>query len=172
LVSGTDGVQGRVAAQRLLLARARAVVLVASVCVVVVPRMSDRLALPAALRDQIVQHARAGIPNEACGLIGGRDGVASSFHPVRNADESPYRYTVHPDDLVRVWAELEDADDEIVSIYHSHTKSAPYPSRTDVELATWPDAAYLIVSLRSDPAELSAFRIVEGRIEELALEIT
>lgn len=130
------------------------------------------LSLPAALRDEIVEHALAGRPNEACGLVGGKDGVATSFHPVRNADESPYRYTVHPDDLVRVWAELEDADDEIVSIYHSHTKSAPYPSRTDVELATWPDAAYLIVSLRSHPAELAAFRIAEGRIEEISLEIT
>jgi proteasome lid subunit RPN8/RPN11 len=132
----------------------------------------SRLSLPRALVDQIVAHAIAGKPNEACGLLGGRDGVATSFHPVRNADESPYRYTVHPDDMVRVWAELEDADDEIVSIYHSHTKSAPYPSRTDVELATWPDAAYLIVSLRSDPAELAAFRLTDGRIEELALEIT
>ena len=91
---------------------------------------------------------------------------------MRNADASPYRYTVDPDDLVRVWGLLDDADDAIVGIYHSHTKSAPYPSRTDVELATWPDAAYLIVSLRSDPAELAAFRIADGRIEELALEIT
>jgi [CysO sulfur-carrier protein]-S-L-cysteine hydrolase len=132
----------------------------------------DSLSLPSSLRDQIVEHAKAGEPNEACGLIGGRGGVATSFHPVRNADESPYRYTVHPDDLVRVWAELEDADDEIVSIYHSHTKSAPFPSRTDVELASWPDAAYLIVSLRSDPAELAAFRIAGGRIEEISLEIT
>ena len=134
--------------------------------------MSGSLSLPSSLRDRIVEHARAGKPNEACGLIGGKDGVATSFHPVRNADESPYRYTVHPDDLVRVWAELEDADDEIVSIYHSHTKSAPYPSRTDVELASWPDAAYLIVSLRSEPAELAAFRIAKGRIEEISLEIT
>jgi proteasome lid subunit RPN8/RPN11 len=128
--------------------------------------------LPAALRDELVGHARNGVPNEACGLLGGRDGVVTSFHPVRNADQSPYRYTVHPDDMVRVWALLEDADDEIVGIYHSHTKSAPYPSRTDVELATWPDAAYVIVSLRSDPAELAAYRLAEGRIEELALEIT
>jgi proteasome lid subunit RPN8/RPN11 len=134
--------------------------------------VSSSLSLPASLRDAIVSHAVAGKPNEACGLIGGRGGVATSFHPVRNADESPYRYTVHPDDMLRVWAELDDADDEIVSIYHSHTTSAPYPSRTDVELATWPEAAYLIVSLRSDPAELAAFRIAEGRIEELLLEIT
>jgi proteasome lid subunit RPN8/RPN11 len=133
---------------------------------------SAGLSLPKALCDEIVAHARAGVPNEACGLIGGRDGRATSFHPVRNADESPYRYTVHPEDLVRVYTELEDADDEIVSIYHSHTRSAPYPSRTDVELATWPDAAYLIVSLRSETPELGAFRLAEGRIEELALEIT
>ena len=59
--------------------------------------MSVSLSLPASLRDQIVAHARAGAPNEACGLLGGRDGVATSFHPVRNADASPYRYTVHPE---------------------------------------------------------------------------
>jgi proteasome lid subunit RPN8/RPN11 len=127
--------------------------------------------LPEALRDEIVAHARAGMPNEACGILGGRDGAASSFHPTRNEDESPYRYSVHREDLVRVWSELDDADDEIVGIYHSHTRSAPYPSRTDVELATWPDAAYLIVSLRSDPPELAAFRLADGAIEELALQI-
>ena len=98
-------------------------------------------------------------------------GAATSFHPTRNADESPYRYSVHPDDLLQVVLQLEGADDDVVGIYHSHTRSAPYPSRTDVELATWPDAAYLIVSLRSDPAELAAFRLADGRIEELALEI-
>jgi [CysO sulfur-carrier protein]-S-L-cysteine hydrolase len=129
------------------------------------------LSLPAALRDEIIAHARAGLPNEACGILGGRAGEATSFHPTRNEDESPYRYSVHRDDLVRVWAELDDADDEIVGIYHSHTRSAPYPSRTDVELATWPEAAYVIVSLRSDPPELAAFRLADGTIEELALEI-
>lgn len=133
--------------------------------------VSGSLSLPATLRDEIVAHARAGLPNEACGILGGRAGSATSFHPTRNEDASPYRYSVHRDDLVRVWAELDDADHEIVGIYHSHTRSAPYPSRTDVELATWPEAAYLIVSLRSDPPELAAFRLADGRIEELALEI-
>lgn len=127
--------------------------------------------LPSVLHDEIVAHARAGLPNEACGILGGRDGVATSFHPTRNADESPYRYSVHPDDLLKVVLQLEDAEDDVVAIYHSHTRSAPYPSRTDVELATWPDAAYLIVSLRSDPVELAAFSLADGRIEELALEI-
>jgi proteasome lid subunit RPN8/RPN11 len=129
--------------------------------------------LPASLRDEIVEHARAGLPNEACGILGGREGTgaATSFHPTRNEDESPYRYAVHSGDLVRVWSDLEDAEDAIVGIYHSHTRSAPYPSRTDVERATWPEAAYLIVSLRSDPPELAAFRLADGRIEELTLQI-
>jgi [CysO sulfur-carrier protein]-S-L-cysteine hydrolase len=133
--------------------------------------VSASLSLPEALRDEIVAHARAGLPNEACGILGGREGEATSFHPTRNEDESPYRYSVHRDDLVRVWAELDDADDEIVGIYHSHTRSAPYPSRTDVELATWPEAAYVIVALRQGPPELAAFRLADGKIEELALEI-
>jgi proteasome lid subunit RPN8/RPN11 len=132
----------------------------------------SRFALPAALRDEIVEHARTGLPNEACGILGGRDGSATSFHPTRNADASPYRYSVHPDDLLRVVLALDESDDDVVGIYHSHTRSAPYPSRTDVELATgWPDAAYVIVSLRAEPAELAAFRLADGQIEELALEI-
>ncbi len=135
--------------------------------------VAEAFTLPAALKDAIIEHARAGLPNEACGILGGREGTAtaSSFHPTRNEDASPYRYSVHAEDMVRVWAELEGQGDEIVAIYHSHTRSAPYPSRTDVELATWPDAAYLIVSLRSDPPELAAFRLADGSIEELALEI-
>jgi proteasome lid subunit RPN8/RPN11 len=135
--------------------------------------VSGRFSLPASLRDQLIDHARSELPNEACGILGGPEGTAtaSSFHPTRNEDASPYRYSVHAEDMVRVFAELEGEGDEIVGIYHSHTRSAPYPSRTDVELATWPDAAYLILSLRSDPPELAAFRLADGRIEELALEI-
>jgi proteasome lid subunit RPN8/RPN11 len=135
--------------------------------------VSGRFSLPASLRDQLIEHARSELPNEACGILGGPEGTAtaSSFHPTRNEDASPYRYSVHAEDMVRVFAELEGEGDEIVGIYHSHTRSAPYPSRTDVELATWPDAAYLILSLRSDPPELAAFRLADGRIEELALEI-
>jgi proteasome lid subunit RPN8/RPN11 len=136
--------------------------------------VTEAFTLPATLRDAIVEHARAGLPNEACGILGGPEGsaTASSFHPTRNEDASPYRYSVQSEDMVRVWAELEGQGDEIVAIYHSHTRSAPYPSRTDVELATWPDAAYLIVSLRSDPPELAAYRLADGNILELALEIS
>ena len=91
--------------------------------------------------------------------------------PTRNADESPYRYTVHPDDLAAGRAPARGRRRRCRRHLPLAHTSAPYPSRTDVELATWPDAAYLIVSLRSDPAELAAFRLADGRIEELALEI-
>jgi proteasome lid subunit RPN8/RPN11 len=127
--------------------------------------------LPRALADELVAHARSELPNEACGVLGGsEDGEIRSFHPTRNADASPYRYTVHPEDQVAAYHAILDQGDELVAIYHSHTRSAAYPSRTDVELATWPDAAYIIVSLASDPPELKAYHLNDG-IEELDLTV-
>jgi proteasome lid subunit RPN8/RPN11 len=125
------------------------------------------------MADEIVAHARAELPNEACGILGGRDGEATSFHRARNADASPYRYTVDPLDQLRIFDEIEAAGDEVVAIYHSHTKSKAYPSRTDLELAAWwPDPAYVIVSLASEPPEITAWRLADGRIEGLELAIT
>jgi proteasome lid subunit RPN8/RPN11 len=126
--------------------------------------------LPRALADQLVEHARSELPNEACGVLGGHDGEITSFHPTRNADASPYRYTVDPRDQLEATLQIEDAGDDVVAIYHSHTRSAAYPSRTDAELATYPDAAYIIVSLASDPPELRAWSL-NGSIEELQLVI-
>jgi proteasome lid subunit RPN8/RPN11 len=113
----------------------------------------------------MVEHARSELPNEACGLLGGRHGTATSFHPARNADASPYRYTVDADDALRVVLAIEDAGDDVVAIYHSHTASAAYPSRTDSDLATWPSAAYVIVSLASDPPDIRAFDLSDGVVE-------
>jgi proteasome lid subunit RPN8/RPN11 len=134
--------------------------------------VSRTLSISASLRDSIVSHLRSGLPNEGCGILGGRDSVVTSVHPTRNSDASPYRYTVHPDDLLRVQLALDDAGDDIVGIFHSHPGSPAYPSRTDVELAAmWPDTAFMIVSLRSEPAELAVFDLTDQKIEEIALEI-
>ncbi len=122
------------------------------------------LVLTGAIADEIVAHARAGLPDEACGIVAGRDGVASRFYPAINADASPYRYAIDSRDLLRIVTEIEDGGEDVVAIYHSHTRSPAFPSRTDVELAFWPDAAYLIVSLASDPPDLKAFAIRDGRI--------
>jgi proteasome lid subunit RPN8/RPN11 len=127
--------------------------------------------LPRAIADEIIAHARAGLPDEACGIVAGRDGVATAFHPARNADASPFRYSINPADLLRIVTAIEDAGEDLLAIYHSHTRSPAFPSRTDVELAFWPDSAYLIVSLAGDPPDLKAFTIRDGRIERRDLVV-
>jgi [CysO sulfur-carrier protein]-S-L-cysteine hydrolase len=129
--------------------------------------------LPRALADEMIAHARSELPNEACGVFGGTpDGTLPTFHPARNADASPYRYSVHADDLLRIALAIDERGDDVAAIYHSHTMSPARPSRTDMELATWPEAAYVIVSLKSDPPDIRAWRLAEGRPpEELPLEV-
>jgi proteasome lid subunit RPN8/RPN11 len=129
--------------------------------------------LPRALADEMIAHARSELPNEACGIFGGElEGALRTFHPARNADASPYRYSVHAEDLLRIALAIDESGDDVAAIYHSHTMSPASPSRTDMELATWPEAAYVIVSLKGDPPEIRAWRLVEGHPpEELPLEI-
>ena len=128
--------------------------------------------LSRAIADEIAAHAIAGLPDEACGIVAGRDGVATRFHPAINGDPSPFRYSIDAQDLLRIVTAIDDADEDVLAIYHSHTRSPAFPSRTDVELAFWPDAAYLIVSLASDPPDLKAYSIVDGRIGRRELVIT
>jgi [CysO sulfur-carrier protein]-S-L-cysteine hydrolase len=128
--------------------------------------------LPRAIADQIIAHARAGLPDEACGIVAGRDGVGTAFHPARNADASPYRYSIDSADLLRIVTEIDDAGEDLLAIYHSHTKSPAFPSRTDVDLAFWPDSAYLIVSLANDPPDVKAYTIRDGRIAARELVIS
>ena len=130
------------------------------------------LVIPRAMHEQIVAHARGGLPNEACGILAGREGRATRFLPAVNGEASPYFYSIESQDLLRIVMDIEDADEDIVAVYHSHVESPAFPSKTDVELAQWPDAAYLIVSLGSEPPEVKAFMIRDGRIarRELLVE--
>ena len=130
------------------------------------------LQLSRAMADEIVAHARAGLPNEACGILSGVDATATRFHPAINGEPSPYRYSIDSQDLLRIVTDIDDAEEDLLAIYHSHTRSPAFPSRTDVDLAFWPDAAYLIVSLASDPPDLRAFTIREGRIAKRELVLT
>jgi len=118
------------------------------------------------LADEMVAHAREDLPNECCGMVGGTDGVAATVYRAENAEASPFRYSISAQEQFRLMKELEAGGEELVAIYHSHTKSAAYPSQTDVNLAGWPDAVYLIVSL-ADPEtpDLKGFWIRDGRIE-------
>jgi proteasome lid subunit RPN8/RPN11 len=128
--------------------------------------------IPPQMLDEIVAHAREEAPNECCGMIGARDGRATSLYRARNAEASALRYTVHPQDQLRIMDELEARGEELAAIYHSHTGSRAYPSQTDINLAeNWPDPLYVICSVADEEPEVRAFAIREGTVEEAPLEI-
>lgn len=139
--------------------------------------VSAGLNLPAQLAAELLAHARRELPNEACGLLSGSlaDGAATSFHPARNEEASPLRYNVHGDDLVRITFEIEDAGQDLVAIFHSHTRSPAVPSPTDIRTAMYPDAFYLLATLADADAppehSLRAWRIREGEAVEAALRL-
>ena len=121
---------------------------------------------------EMVAHARAEAPNECCGMIGGRDGTATSIHRARNAEESPLRYVIHPTDQLRIMEEIETRGEELAAIYHSHIGSPAYPSQTDINLAeNWPDPLYVICSLADSEPEVRAFAIRDGEVEEVTLDL-
>jgi proteasome lid subunit RPN8/RPN11 len=129
-------------------------------------RISSRLV------DEIVTHAREDLPNECCGMVGGVGGEARTVYRAENAEVSPLRYSIGAKDQFRLMREIEAAGEELAGIYHSHTKSAAYPSQTDVNLAGWPDAVYLIVSLAgADGPDLKGFWIRDGEIAEAELVV-
>lgn len=138
--------------------------------------VSNGLSLPFAVADEILSHARAEIPNEACGLLAGdlAAGTAGAYHAARNVDASPYVYTVHPDDLLRIVLGIEDAGQDLVAIFHSHTRTPAVPSPTDRRQARYP-VVYLLATLTNPlatPAEcLRAWRIEDGESREVALEL-
>jgi [CysO sulfur-carrier protein]-S-L-cysteine hydrolase len=130
--------------------------------------------LTPSLVEAIVTHARAEDPNEACGLIVGDrpaagGGVALRYEPTRNRAASPYRYEIDPDALYRLTIATDDADEVFWAIVHSHVRSPARPSPTDVGLAFYPDAVYLLVSLAEEEPALAAYRIVEGTIHPVEL---
>ncbi|OXM61498.1 peptidase [Amycolatopsis sp. KNN50.9b] len=127
------------------------------------------------LVDEIVAHARRDHPDEACGVIAGPEGSdrPERFIPMLNAARSPTFYEFDSGDLLKLYREM-DANDEVpVVIYHSHTATGAYPSRTDVSYASEPDAHYVLVSTR-DPEthEFRSYRIVDGVVTEEPVEIT
>lgn len=139
--------------------------------------VTDGLAIPRALADEMLAHALRELPNEACGLLGGNleNGHATSFHPARNAEASPLRYNVHPDDLVRIVFGIEDAGEDLVAIFHSHTASPAVPSATDRRTAQYPEAFYVLATLvdrdADAPTALRAWRIRDGVSSEVALRV-
>jgi proteasome lid subunit RPN8/RPN11 len=150
--------------------------------------------LSARIVQALISHARAEYPNEACGLILGSaaasaGGHALRFEPTRNAAASPYRYEIDSKDLLRLTLDADDRDEVFWGIVHSHTHTPAQPSPTDVGLALYPDALYILVSLADsgrDPAEadpaagdpahpspsVRAWRILDEQVHEVTLGVT
>ncbi len=121
----------------------------------------------------VVAHARRDHPDEACGVIAGRGGAATRMFEMENAERSPTFYRFEATEQLRVWREMDDADEVPLVIYHSHTATEAHPSRTDISLASEPDAHYLLVSTRNaDTEEVRSFRIVEGVVTEEPVRVT
>lgn len=132
------------------------------------------LRLPRALLDQVIAHARRDHPDEACGVLAGRTGMDAPQRcvPMVNAARSPTFYEFDSSDLLRLYREMDERDEVPVVIYHSHTATEAYPSRTDIAYASEPDAHYLIVST-SDPdrEEIRSFRIIDGAVREEEIQV-
>jgi proteasome lid subunit RPN8/RPN11 len=126
------------------------------------------------LVDAMVAHARRDHPDEACGVIAGPDGSdrPERFIPMLNAARSPTFYEFDSGDLLRLYREMDGNDEAPVVIYHSHTATEAYPSRTDVSYASEPHAHYVLVSTRDEETdELRSYRIVDGEISEEPVEV-
>ena len=131
-----------------------------------------RVALSKLQRQQIVDQALRERPYETCGLLAGRDGRVERVFPAANKERSPVRYEIDPKDLIRIFREIDDADLELVGIYHSHTRTDAYPSPTDVRLAYYPEAAYVLISLMDERSPcVRAYSIRDGAIEETPIEL-
>ena len=124
------------------------------------------------LLDQIVGHAQRDAPNECCGVIAVRDGVAEAVHAMENTAASPFRFEVDGPALARLLDEIEDGGGALGAIYHSHTRSDPYPSQTDINFAAgWPGVEWLIVGLANGgPPQVRSYLIDDGRVAEVEVE--
>jgi proteasome lid subunit RPN8/RPN11 len=142
--------------------------------------------IPRQIYDELLAHAREEAPNECCGLIGGSDGEAKTAYRARNAEASPLRYNLDPQDQLRIYGEMEGKGEDLVAIYHSHTASPAYPSQTDINLAlmdqredgkvvgreqVFPGVRYLIASLADGEEPLRGFEITGDEVREIELTV-
>jgi proteasome lid subunit RPN8/RPN11 len=133
------------------------------------------LIIPKEIAEKIIQHAIDDNPNECCGILAGTGDRVIGQWRITNAEASPYRYRMDPKEFLEVNNAIDEAGWEILAFYHSHTRTEAYPSDTDVRLARlvdWPEAYYLLVSLRSPGNPVTrGFSITDQEVNEIALEI-
>jgi [CysO sulfur-carrier protein]-S-L-cysteine hydrolase len=121
--------------------------------------------IEAALLDRIIAHARRDFPNECCGVIAVRDGRAAAVYEATNVQASPLRFEVDPLEVLRIDDAIEAEGNTMGAIYHSHTRSEPYPSQTDIGFAErWPNVEWLIVGLRADDEPIVRSYLIDGGV--------
>ncbi len=124
------------------------------------------------LLEQIVDHARRDYPNECCGFIASRDHIAVAVHPATNVAASPLRFEVDGHEVAELMYAIDDAGESIGAIYHSHTRSAPYPSQTDVNFSHgWPGVEWLIVGLADGGPQVRSYLIDDGVVTEVVVDV-
>ena len=125
------------------------------------------------LLDEMIEHAQADDPDECCGLVGGVEGESLTVFRMENIAHSPLRYEMDSKEQLQVYKKILDQGHEVVGIYHSHTRTAAYPSQTDINLASgWPDSVYFIVSLENpDEPYVKGFWIRGNEVEDVDLQI-
>jgi proteasome lid subunit RPN8/RPN11 len=136
--------------------------------------LADSINIPKTIFEEMIAHAKESAPHEACGILAGRNGAASHIYRVKNADANPdIRYLMDEREQLWVQKNMRHNQLDLAAIYHSHPHSEAFPSGTDVKLAFYPEAAYLIISL-ADPAKplARAFRITNGTIQEISYTLT
>jgi [CysO sulfur-carrier protein]-S-L-cysteine hydrolase len=124
------------------------------------------------LYEKMIEHARDEAPNECCGMLAGRNGEASRVYRATNIERSPLRFMIDPKEQLRIDQEIEAAGLELSAIYHSHTRTAPEPSQTDIHFAElWPGVLWVIVGLADGTPDVRTWRIDDGRPSEAELVV-
>jgi proteasome lid subunit RPN8/RPN11 len=132
----------------------------------------DAVRIPRELYDQMVAHAQEEAPNECCGFLATREGNAVAVHPTRNTAASPLRFEIDSQELFSTYFAIEDAGNDVGVIYHSHTRSEPYPSQTDINFAAkWPGVWWLIFGLANEEPTARIYEIRGGAVDERSLQV-
>jgi len=125
-----------------------------------------------ALYDQMIDHAREEAPDECCGMVGSSDGEALAVYPAVNAEASPLRFRIDPLEQLDLHNRIEEAGLELGAIYHSHTRTEPKPSQTDINFAKlWPGVLWIIVGLAGGEPDVRTWRIDDGRVSDAELVV-
>jgi len=130
------------------------------------------LIIPRDLFDEILEHCSSAFPNEACGILAGKEGRVARVYAVTNIEPSPVSYFMDPGEQLHVQKQMRERKEEMVAIFHSHPQSPAYPSAKDVNLAVYEDTFYVIVGLSEGKVnEIRAFTITEGNVREVGIRV-